>query len=146
MKKEMKAMKIIKFEDISNAIATIPNINQHFNIEYNVGDVSVDLMRYDYFMSQFDYKYGDMFFFVGNDNPVIASTEFLKLWDQFINSHRTAYNRIARALTEDYNPIENYDGYEVTTFKKEGTETSGITYDGSEKMNPSVMVVIHQLH
>lgn len=97
------------------------------------GSHTVHLMTPSYFGDMMTYNYGDRFFFSPSDDPETASDYFLTIWNRFMTARLDNYGRIARALVEKYNPVENYDRREETHLYKEGTEKDETTFSGQEK-------------
>lgn len=61
----------------------------------------------------------------GEFSIIYSNPEFLKFaitnWSE---RHKRQFERIYKALTEDYNPIHNYDRYEEITDKRQGEKSS----------------------
>lgn len=58
------------------------------------------------------HRYGDMLLYTETEDLLFAKNEFMRLWTLFKSVYLSQYAKIYSALTETYNPLENYNRVE----------------------------------
>ena len=107
-------MKTVKISEIWN------DLTSNFVYQITLEDDTVTLVSAGEFKKYLK-RYYDWNFLTITDTPV---AELLEYWQEFCSRTQTSYTRAYLALTEEYNPLHNYDKHSViTTETDEHTDT-----------------------
>lgn len=123
-------------------VLTDANITSGLDISGTLDDDTVTIISSTDCGSILLYKYGERAFYKPSDTNMTDYAYFINLWTTWLNSNKTDYLRLYAALESDYNPINNYDSYEVVTTQHGHVLTDkaqpGVTTTSTNKFTPGI--------
>lgn len=113
----------------------LENDTRDWKLSFNKEETTTTIATSDtvkHFMRRF---YGDRLYSEHEVNVSDAHSDFWVDWSMFLSRNNESIARIYQAMTEEYNPIENYDRHESITVTHTGDDTT--TYSGTEQNTKS---------
>ena len=134
----MRSYKKIQIDEVLNE----DNISLDWSISGYLGDDFVEIITSADCGNILMYKYGERAFFKPDNTQLDDYAYLLKLWRIWLDDKKTDYLKGYKALTLEYDPISNYDSYEVVTTAHGHVLTDvskpGITTTNTNNFTPGV--------